>query len=326
MQLELLVDREELREHERALIDALFESGETTTDTKRVRERYAKTGFDPASKIKQRLSELVAGLAADRAPGTPSAWPTVLLFVVGVALTTTGMVGRPDDALVVIAGLGICAAWYILTIGLAVTWRSRVYNVATASLGFIIPIALLAGGLFYILATGVSMAGLVTLTGVTMFALACITSVLNQARSRQGVERIALRRRLALARRYFQDQLAQRQPALEDAWFPYLIAFGLGKHMDRWFRAFGPAHAMAASQATSQHWSSSGSSGTGHSGGGWTGFGGGGGFAGGGASASWVAAAGTMAAGVSAPSSSSSGGGGGGGGGGSSGGGGGGGW
>jgi uncharacterized membrane protein YgcG len=326
MQLELLVGRDRFEGHERNLIDALFAPGDTTTDTTSIRERYKSTGFDPAAMIKQRLSELVEGLATDRAQGKPSAWPTVLLFISGVVLTIAGVVGRPDDGLIAFAGLGICVAWYILTIGFAIAWRNRVHNVGTASLGFIIPISLLTAAVLFVVSSGVTLAGFVTLAGVTLFAMACLASVFNQARSRESAERIALRRRLALARTYFQAQLAQRQPALEDSWFPYLIAFGLGKHMDRWFRAFGPAHAMAGSHVTSHHWSSGGSSDTG-AGGGWTGFGGGGGFAGGGASASWVAAAGTMAAGVSAPSSSSSGGGGGGGGGGgSSGGGGGGGW
>jgi uncharacterized membrane protein YgcG len=218
-------------------------------------------------------------------------------------------------------------AWYLVTIGFAVAWRNRVHNLGTAALGLVIPILLLAAALLRILLTGETLAGFLVLAGITALALGCLTSVLNQARSRESAERIALRRRLALARDWFEEQLGRRDPALDDAWFPYLIAFGLGKHMDKWFRAFGPADAMAAGHATSHNWSTGSSSGSGHSGGGWTGFGGGAGFSGGGASASWVAAAGTMAAGVSAPSSSgSSGGGGGGGGGGSSGGGGGGGW
>ncbi|MGQ0560873.1 MAG: hypothetical protein ACT443_03250 [Gemmatimonadota bacterium] len=41
----------------------------------------------------------------------------------------------------------------------------------------------------------------------------------------------ALRRTLAAARAYFVEQLDQKRPALEDAWFPYLLAFGLGKDM-----------------------------------------------------------------------------------------------
>jgi hypothetical protein len=150
-----------------------------------------------------------------------------------------------------------------------------------------------------------------------------MNSVMNSARSRQSRERIELRKRLAAARRFFKQELAKPQPALRDEWFPYVVAFGLGSHADRWFRAFGPAGSESATMIASGG-SSGGSSRSGGSS--WSGFGGGGGFAGGGSSASFAAAVGGMAASVAAPSSSSSGGGGGGGGSSSSGGGGGGGW
>jgi hypothetical protein len=128
------------------------------------------------------------------------------------------------------------------------------------------------------------------------------------------------RRSLAAAREFFTTELRAERPRLRDEWLPYLIAFGLAKHMDRWFRAFGGTATRAVAPSTGSFGDSGGRSGPS-----WTGFGGGGGFSGGGASASWAAAASSMAAGVSAPSSGGSSGGGGGGGG-SSGGGGGGGW
>jgi uncharacterized membrane protein YgcG len=325
MHLELLVGRDHFHGHERKLIDALFSPGETTTDTKRIRERYKTSGFDPASKIKKGVSELVQRMTGGDASGKPSARPALASFLLAVGLLVAGIITRPDDGPVAIVGAGICLAWYIVTVGFAVAWRNRVDGLGAAALGFVLPGILLAWALLRILLTGETLAGFLTLAGLTALALSCLTSVLNQARSRESAERIALRRRLALARAYFEEQLERRDPGLDDAWFPYLVAFGLGKNMDRWFRAFGPKGGVVGTHVATHHWSS-GSSGSSHSGGGWTGFGGGGGFAGGGASASWVAAAGSMAAGVSAPSSSGSGGGGGGGGGGSSGGGGGGGW
>ena len=111
-------------------------------------------------------------------------------------------------------------------------------------------------------------------------------------------------------------------PALEPV--TNLLAFGLGPHIDRWFRSFAAPDAVRASHpgviaAAAATGSSGGSSG-------WSGGGpqfGGGSWGGGGAGGSWSVAAAGLAAGVSAPSSSGSGGGGGGG---SSGGGGGGGW
>jgi hypothetical protein len=145
----------------------------------------------------------------------------------------------------------------------------------------------------------------VALAGLTLLCLAFVNSILNAAKSRQGREKIAERRRLGAAREYFRRQLKQPQPELRDAWFPYLIAFGLGSHMDRWFRAFGGERRSSSNGSfTSVSHGSSRSSGPS-----WTGFGGGGGFSGGGSSGSWTAAVSGIAAGVSAPSKSSSGGG-----------------
>jgi len=165
-----------------------------------------------------------------------------------------------------------------------------------------------------------------------LFALAMVNSIVNGARSRERMQGIALRKRLASARRYFQDEFRKREPALRDEWFPYVLALGLDGESGRWFRSFGGA---ASDRSSSASWSrssgSTSSSGSSSSSGptGWSG--GGGAFGGAGATASWAAAAGTLSAGVAAPSSGSSssggsGGGGGGGGGSSSGGGGGGGW
>lgn len=99
---------------------------------------------------------------------------------------------------------------------------------------------------------------------------------------------------------------------LEDSWYPYLLAYGLGPEVDRWFRAFG---GIGQSHLRTSSFGSSGSQSTGFTCGGGT-------FGGAGASASWGAAISSIAGGVPTPGSSGSGGGGGGGGGGSGGGGG----
>lgn len=323
MHLELLVNRDRFHGHERKLVDALFESGETTTSTGSIKERYKSSGFDPAEKIRKGVTDLVKGLAPDVKADKPAVWPGLVLFLGGVAVCIATAVTRPDDGIVAFIGAGVCLAWYIFTIGFAIHWRGKPHGSGRAALWFVVPIVLLSAALLRVLITGETRAGVLAWLGVTMLALAVVRSVLNNAQSREGPERIALRRRLALAREWFEEQLSKPEPPLKDEWFPYLIAFGLAKHMDKWFRAFGGAAAVATHSTSSSSWSGSSGSGSG----GWTGFGGGGGFSGGGASATWAAAAGSMAAGVSAPSSSGgSSGGGGGGGGGSSGGGGGGGW
>ena len=62
LHLELLVERDRFHDYERRLVDSLFEAGERTTDTERIRERYRKSGFDPASKVQKPLKNLVTRL------------------------------------------------------------------------------------------------------------------------------------------------------------------------------------------------------------------------------------------------------------------------
>ena len=191
-------------------------------------------------------------------------------------------------------------------------------NFLLPSLGFL----WLPAGLLYTSYRGIgsfSQTAPLFLAGLLLLKLAIVNSLFNVARTRNGPHRIARRKMLVAARKFFARELGNPRPRLEDRWFPYIVAFGLSKGVERWFRAYGGEQAAVASRAAGT--ASSGGSSASPSGG-WTG--GGGSFGGAGASASWAAAAGSLAAGVSAPSSG--GGGGGGGGGGSSGGGGGGGW
>ena len=320
LHLSLLVPRSQLNDYERALIDSLFLPGDQETSTDEVRKRYQKTGFDPASKIKAPLQRLANQLSHSRASVPKPKWrPTLLLLCMALGLFVVGIVRRPYDGLIVGPLSIIAIILFIVALVAAVVWRSRVHSLRGGAFGFVIPMGLFLGGLLVLLIIGRPSAGFLVLAGLVLLGLALLRSVLNQAMSRESVERIAFRKKLASARAYFLYQLEQSQPALRDEWCPWLIAFGLANHMDKWFRAFGSESARGGIVYAP----SSGSSSSGGTGG-WSGFGGGGGFSGGGASAAWTAAAGSLAAGVSAPSSSGSGGGGGGGG--SSGGGGGGGW
>ena len=140
------------------------------------------------------------------------------------------------------------------------------------------------------------------LLGGFCLVLAMMNNILNIAKSRDSIEGIRLRRYLASAREYFKAELQKKNPELKDAWFPYLLAFGLEKHMDTWFGKYG----------SSTHAFSSGN--TSHSS---SGFSGGGGiFGGAGASGSWATAVNSMATSTSSSSSGGSSGGSGGGGGG----------
>lgn len=323
LHLRLLVPRESLTGHDRALIGALFSSHSDQTSTDDVRTRYKATGFDPATLIGPSIRRLVdSGSNTGRALKAPSAKPTLILLAAALMMFVVSAIRRPSD-LSFATVAGVATIWYVFTAIQARLWQTRVVRPAPHLLRVLIPVGV---GLYYfglVLRDQDHRVSALALLAVTLWVLALVNSVFNISASRHDAERIALRKRLAAAREYFQRELRKPSPALLDAWFPWIIGFGLGRHIDRWFRGFGGASPHTTMPL---HHSSSGSgTGSGASGG-WSGFGGGGGFSGGGSSASFAAAVGGMAAAVAAPSSSGSGGGGGGGGGGSSGGGGGGGW
>ncbi len=324
LHLELLVDRDRFHGHERRLVDAFFEGTERTTDTASIRERYKKSGFNPADKIRKPLKDLVKSLVRGADPSRPTAWPSVLAFLGAITLLVNAVMLEPADAPFVFLVGVVTIVCYFIALGGAASWRNRVHGVGAAALFFLVPLGIALSVLLVVVISGVTRASALALAGLSLLFIALANSILNQARSRENTERLAFRRRLAIAREFFVEELKRDTPRLKDSWFPYLIAFGLGKHMDKWFRAFA---GESSASVTNVGYSSGGrDGGSGSSGGGWTGFGGGAGFSGGGSSGSWAAAAGSIASGVSAPSSSGGGSGGGGGGGGSSGGGGGGGW
>ena len=314
LHMKLLADREQLGDYERSLIDALFFDGRTEVDTDDIRKHYAKSGFAPSTKIEGPLQRLVERMVPDDdAPPKPGWRPTAALVVAAIGLFVATGITRPDDLLVAVAGAMAATIWYVVMLLLqARLWRPRVEGAAAHALRFLVPMAVLLAAFVLVVVQGRFRAGILVLAGLAVLLLALCRSALNTAMWRHGPGRMQLRRQLAAARRYLARELRQPQPRLRDAWFPYLIAFGLGPHMDKWFAAFGGAAHGAARSATSWGDSSSGH-GAGHSPSGsgsatWSGLGGGGGFAGGGSSGAWVAAAGAISAGVAKPGSGSSGG------------------
>jgi hypothetical protein len=341
LQMTLLVDRKRFDGYERELIDAFFYGDRTTTNTSQIRTRYEKTGFDPAAKIRPGVEEKVEALTGPPARRLPVWLPTALAFVGGLYLAFTS--GGATDGRVIGVVVLVLPAVLLGGIGVAVAsgWRSRIDRGPLGAAGFVIWIAILVGlaaelvmGFRHVPILGqlAGASGGVALQrqwAAVLFALAMVNSIVNGARSRERMQGIALRKRLASARRYFENEFRKPEPALRDEWFPYVLALGLDGESRRWFRSFGGSASDRSSAGWSRSSGSTSSSGSSSSSGpsGWTG--GGGAFGGAGATASWATAAGALSAGVAAPSSSSSssgGGGGGGGGGSSSGGGGGGGW
>jgi uncharacterized membrane protein YgcG len=318
--LHLLAPLTSFEGYEKDLIEALFFGGRKETDTDAIREHYRSRGFDPASKIKPGLEQRLQTHPdfRDSSP-RPWRWPTFLLTVAGLGLIFLGTVPSHADPGPAIGALITHGILWIAAVIPAALWQKRVHNFLLPALVFLwLPVLLLYAA-FRVIGSGGETAPLVAL-GFLLLRVAIVNNLFNVAKTRDGPHRLARRRTLLAARRFFARELATPRPRLEDAWFPYLVAFGLARGVEKWFRAHGSE--VTAASGTAGTVSTSGASA--EPSGGWTG--GGGSFGGAGASASWAAAAGALAAGVSAPSSGGSGGGGGGGGGGGSGGGGGGGW
>jgi hypothetical protein len=296
--------------YEKKLVDGLF-FGEKSVTPENVREHYKSSGFSPSSLIEADLRARLATKGPFGQTVKPAAaWRSLLFFLAAVGFgIATVLHHTPADAPPLFVFL--FASAFCATIGLMVAKRS------SESFQPVGPA--LVSGLVIVLVpwiiAGILMPPVYSPTlfaAFTFLTLAYVSSALHLAMSRDGDARMERRRRLATARRWFVEQLRAPRPHLEDAWFPYLLALGLGPKVDDWSKSYG--HAARTSTGFSGSSSSSSSS----SGSGWTG--GGGSFGGAGASAGWAAAVGGFSAGVAAPSSS------GGGGGGSSGGGGGGGW
>ncbi|MDZ7630263.1 MAG: DUF2207 domain-containing protein [Gemmatimonadaceae bacterium] len=315
LHLELKVPRHQLQGYEKTLVDALFASGANTTSTDAIRQRYKKTGFDPSAIIRRPLTEEFTHLPgmASTTSASPRRWPlTLALTGAGIALLALAVGTRPADAGVALpaaAALGVPV--FLFTRLQAYLWRRRVVRPAPHLLRVLVPMALLAATLCWGLATGFGMLGLVALAGLAVLLVGAVRSVLNGARSTSTKERLLRRKELASAREYCRAELRKPSPALDDSWFPYLLAFGLGRHIEKWFRAFGGTAATVAGRSgmASVSARSANDAGNASSGGTFSGFGGGGGFSGAGATVAFGSAVGAMASGVSAPSSSSSGGG-----------------
>ena len=316
LHLELLTSRDKLRPHERALIDALFRPKEQTTDTDIVRKRYQKTGFNPASVIRSALETQVqkAAPSDDDEDEHLSRVPTAALLIGGAALIIFGTTRDWVDGFTGITVLSFTLIPFLVARGIARDWQHRVAPLWPGAL-ILSMLVLLTVGLYastFVFGSTFRL-GWPVLTGLVCWALGLLNSVANSARLLESPERVALRQRFAAARRYFKGELAKREPRLDNSWYPYLVAFGLGKRVDKWFKAFGgQSTSLGVSDSSIVSSSSSALSSTSSSGSSFRGFGGGGGFAGAGGGmdfgSGFGAAVSGMASSVPSPSSSSSGG------------------
>jgi hypothetical protein len=289
--------------YERDLLAALFFDGRTEVDTADLRAHYKTSGFDPAKLVRR---DLQARLAAEMpAPdAAPRPWPEILLAAAAIAAFALEIAryGAPALPAAVAALVGTLVLYPLAAWG-AYRWRDRIDHLLPASLSFLLPsLIALAGALVLAFPSAGSplLAGFWTAIALPLATVAFFWSIAHWAMSREKPEAIALRKKLAAARELFRRELESPKPRLQDAWFPYLLAFGLAQEADRWSAAFG-------ANTTTIHVPTPTAGGSG-SGAGWTG--GGGSFGGAGATAGWAAAATGLAGGVASAGSSSSAGGG----------------
>lgn len=313
LHLKLEVPLGEIDVTARPLVEALFPLG-AEIDTDRLREHYRSSGFQPASKLRSGLERRVSALRGfEKGSPPPSRWPSLGLLVVAIAFSAWAAVTTPTGVAAFFGAGALLVASIPGWAGAGVSQGrlgAPVGGLVAISISLLIQWALVAG------AGWIPGAPWHLVVAMAIFAAAFSRPFFNVLATRESAQSLALRRELDAARRFFAAELRRERPALEDRWFPWIVAFGLAPQVDRWFRA------QAGATGATIHSPTSIGGASGSSGGGWTG--GGGSFGGAGATASFAAAVSSMAAGVSKPSSS--GGSGGGGGGGSSGGGGGGGW
>ncbi len=310
LHLELLVDRKSFTGYESELIEGLFVDHSASTSTRKIREYYRKnrTTFNPVGKLKGPMVKMMKKLTGDGVRSSGYSWvPTVLLAVVGFFILLVNAFYHKNEFIPVqLAGMFyIVFCWMIALVNAVNYKRSVVY------LGWLLTMLFFAESLLLVGFTVLFIFPVSTLLllGFLCLALAAVNNSINFAESAESREGVAFRRRLAAGRNFFVTELQREKPEILDEWFPYLLAFGLGRDVDHWFHRYGIVRRSSHTMGYSGGSSSSG------------GFTGGGGvFGGGGASGSWSAAVGSFAGSSSASSS------GGGGVGGSSGGGGGGGW
>jgi uncharacterized membrane protein YgcG len=317
LHMKLLVDRGDLDGYEHALVRSMFVSG-SNTDTDKIKEHYKSVGFDPASKIKDGIESRLSALPAWREPDLTIRLRRHIWTILGSLALLIGTIAIAKAPAEIGLMFGSVVTGLIFGgIGAGVAGAAS-KKIDSSPLKVVFwPLFLLGLGAlpFFIAAANAGSLGIrpPLLVAQTLWLAAWASLLFDNLRIRDSSPKIAFRRRIAGLRHYFIDELKTPQPALQDAWYPTLLAFGLGTNVDRWFRA-NPTpsrvdddrSSWSNSSSSSSSFSSSESSGS--SGSSWTG--GGGAFGGAGSSGTWALAAAGMASGVSAPSSSSDSGGG----------------
>ena len=174
LHMSLRVDRDELRDYERALVDGLFFGGRKETDTDAIRKHYSSSGFTPSSKIEGTVKQLVDSMVRDDAAApAPSGRPTAALIIGAIALYAITGTTRSGDMPLATIGVIASAIWYLVAmLPQARLWRDRVEGAAAHSLRFFVPMAILAGAFLTIVVQGRFRAGILVLATLAVLIVA----------------------------------------------------------------------------------------------------------------------------------------------------------
>src|SRR5215470_17404850 len=307
MTLRLKVDRHKLDGYQRALIDGLFFNNATVTSTKEVQRHYKDRGFNPAAVIRSELDKEVKRVLP---PGNAPVgyMPGIALFVSGLGLLISAAVSDPVYIAGMIGGTFALAIFAALLRIPGWLFRSRIdWGMQAAALlmipAFCVSFAA-AAVIWFVAGTGQFELSWAAIAAIAAWALWLSNWSISSMKSRQSAGAIAFRKRLAASRLFFVKELEKPRPNLRDNWYPWLVAFGLGRQVDYW-SSLNASSATTDSLTLSDSATTTSSSGASAA----TGWSGGGGLSGGaGATGMWAAAAAGMAAGVAPPGSSSDGG------------------
>lgn len=305
-----IVTRKDLTDYEQALIDGLFFRGNHTS-TSKIRSHYSESGFNPAEKMSKELMQAVQERLPKGTPVKPWRSLSTIIFALAIAAFIYLVKNHSQYLIhaifVVVGGLFVS----IFTFIAPNYWRTRKLLGVSAALYSMIPAAIVVGAVAFVVWRSATMGSpdipMEFQLALTVLALWIFSAAVYTLRSRESRESIAFLKMLGAAREHFRRELKKERPSLDDAWYPYILAFGLNDDVERWFKAFPGASTSSSDDrwtSSTSTSSSSSSSSSSFSGSGWSG--GGGAFGGAGASGMWAAAASGMAAGVAAPSSSSS--------------------
>lgn len=236
-ELRLLKERSELRPHEAALVEALFEPGARETTTDRVQQRYKGGEFDPDEVVAQAFAREPLPQKGRRALMTLL---RLLLLAGGLVLAVRDLTATGLDPYVLFAGLaggGLLAA--LMPGGF---WRGATPAAAAALL---VPLAILSlATVAFALVPNrpLGVEASLALAALMLSHFAGYLSTLPHPTGSAG----DLLQDLWRARRWASAELGRPQPRLRDAWIPHLEALSLEKPLEAWRRRYSGATGVGA--------------------------------------------------------------------------------